>query len=548
MPKQSPAKKTTKKVADPKDVLLDRITEYAEKPLLYLGDVLGIKHVWRKPGDLDDYPGEPAIWKLQEDLLNACPRAIAERKWIYVGSGHSLGKDFICGAVGLWFLQTHMPSIVIETGPTGRQVEDIMWKETKGHWERKLINLGGKAYNQPRLEIDKDWYLVGFTTKEAKGSSEAGGAKFQGFKGKDNVCVIVTEAQAVDEMIYTQIDGVTTGKNSLVILIGNPTRAKGQFAKGLNDPKNNIVFNFSCLENPNYIEKRTVIPGLASYGWVEKMRQKWNSDGSGEDARWIGRVLGKLPPGGLNQVFTEDIFNIMRGRQGSLARFSDNRGVALDPAGEGVDPNVLMGGAGGEILEVEEKTMRSPSDNAIKAVEMCKRINGHFIVVDCDGLGQRDYAELKKLPQEYLGGIQIVAFYGSEPSAKVLEMPDGSKKKLYGNIRAEAAFTAQERAKDGKAALDSTDEELKEDLEADEYFEKKGVTWLVDKDDVRELLGRSPGRGDCYKMLQWAFAKNLRRQTFYQSEKNRLPSYGITDDNSPNPGSRRHLPDYGVTE
>jgi len=43
------------------------------------------------------------IWSLQDRLLTAVPRAIKEHKPIYVASGHSLGKDFICGALALWF-------------------------------------------------------------------------------------------------------------------------------------------------------------------------------------------------------------------------------------------------------------------------------------------------------------------------------------------------------------------------------------------------------------------------------------------------------------
>jgi len=510
--------------------MLKRVLGYQDKPVDYLAQVLGIKHVWRKKGDLDKFPGEPAIWSLQEDLLNACPRAIKERKAIYCGSGHSCGKDFIAAAIGLWFLQTRMPSIVVLTGPTSRQVEDIMWKETLGHWERKVINLGGHAMTSPRLDIDTDWYMVGFTTKESKGSKEAGGAKFQGFKGKDNICVIVTEPQAVEDVIYDQIDAITTGANVLVVFIGNPTRASGRFAKGLKDKKTNIVFNISCLENPNYLERRTVIPGLASFAWVEDKRTKWGED----DPRWIGRVEGKLPDGTTNRVFSDELLNHMTSRHGLLSTYSDVRGVALDPAGEGVDDNVFMSGSGGEVIETFMKTRMSPSDTAIKAIEMCKRINGNFVIVDVDGLGQRDYAELVKLPRDYKQGIQIVPFAGSNASDVVMVLPNGKEKKLYGNLRAEAAFAAQERAKAGRAGLDPKAEELKEDLEADMWFEKNGVIYLLDKDDIRLLLDRSPGQGDAYKMLQWATKKNFRKEPGnWDGGGNSLPTTAIMDDTPP---------------
>ena len=95
-----------------------------------------------------------------------------------------------------------------------------------------------------------------------------------------------------------------------------------------------------------------------------------------------------------------------------LLRYSDNRGVPVDPSGEGADDNVFMAGSGGEILNVFTSTLMSPSESAIKAVEMCKEINGHFIIVDCDGLGIGVYQELIKLIPSYLQGIQIIKFHG----------------------------------------------------------------------------------------------------------------------------------------
>jgi len=94
---------------------------------------------------------------------------------------NSLGKDYICSLLSLWFLQTYIPSIVIQTAPTDRQVRKVMWGDTLKHWNNKLIDLGGTPYANPYLEVEKaDWYLIGFTTKES-GASAEGGGKFQGF-------------------------------------------------------------------------------------------------------------------------------------------------------------------------------------------------------------------------------------------------------------------------------------------------------------------------------------------------------------------------------
>lgn len=497
--------------------------------MAYVNDVFGINRIWRKPGDLDDLkPGDRPIWWGQEEMLKACVRAIKERKPIYVATGHSLGKDFLFGTVGPWFLQTRIPSLVALTGPTDRQVNDIMWKETRSHWDRRKIDLGGKAYTEPRIEIEKDWYLIGFTTKETTGSKDAGGAKFQGIKGKSNVCVIVTEAQAVEDNIYDQIDAITTSENVLVIFLGNPTRAKGRFAKGISDRKNNIVLSYSCLQSPNYIEGKEVIPGLVGKAWVEDKRVKWGED----DPRWVGRVLGEVPDAAMTAIFTPSVIEHGKSRWGFIAGHSFNRGVAWDPAGEGSDPHVFYSGSNGEVMDKFQKTLMSPDEGAIKAVQMCKAIMGSWIIVDCDGVGQRDAAALKALPEDYLAGIQIIEFHGSAPSTSHVEVqtPNGYKKKaMYKNVRAEAAFIARDRITAGKGSINPKDTELIEELECDSWIPDKPMIQIIEKEDVKEMLDppRSPGSADAFKMFQYACEQNFKELVY--NKKGQLPQSYSTD-------------------
>lgn len=821
---------------------------YQKNPKLYFSDVLGINQTW----------------DMQDLLMDACPRAIQEHKQIYVASGHSIGKDYICSGLALWFLDCYIPSKVILTAPTDRQVKKIMWGECLEKWNKKLVKFQGKAFVTPYIEItEENHFLIGFTTKETGASADSTGGKFQGFhcfsedteiltqggyktidemdindkvlsvkvgkieaewkpitniykypydgylnvidnrkvsfavtdehrfptkyttktkewslkkfselkyqfvvqniiswkgkefavpnefkgmsseeyaefigfwtgdggvrqhyktkrfyevilyqkkesnleyviglfkgrkiyKGKDyyclsdrriaewliknvgrygkdriiprdildatpsiinaylrgmwmaegslredgtfgqvyntskvlmdgiqemllkigkpsslginkmvgsgitrntcyvltyvqdhkdtiikkdkvkreryqgrvwcietenetfvarrngkcfvsgnspSVCVIVSEAQAVEDSIYDQIDAITTSENCLVVFIGNPTRAKGRFAAGLRDNKRNITFNFSCLDNPNYKARRTIIPGLASYEWVEDKRIKW---GEG-DPRWVGRVLGQIPDVAINNTFPASLIMHMKGRYGFLARHGDNPGVAVDPSGEGIDENVFIAGNAGEPLNVFTKTIMSPVEVALKAIEMCKQVNGKFIIIDCDGIGIGPYQELMRLPDDYTKGIQIIKFHGSAPSALSDAGASGSDekaRKIYANMRAEAAFVARDRGYAGRAAVNEFDTELLEDLQEEEYFTNNtGKIQIEPKEDLKERLGRSPGRGDAWKMLQWAFDQNFEDKTGYRSEDSRLPRYAMTDEVDENASMPRY--------
>lgn len=466
------------------------------------------------------------IWRLQKEVIDAIPTAIKERKPIYIGTGHSLGKDFLFGCISNWFMDTNVPSKTILTGPTDRQVKHIMWVETLSRFNQKRIKYG-KAFNNPYIEIQKEnWFLMGFTTKESAGS---GGGKFQGIRSAFNQCILVTEAQSVEDNIYDQIDGVATAEKVLIMFGGNPTRMDGRFAKGLRDKKNNIVFNFSCLDSPNYKTRSIVIPGLVTYEWVEDKRRRWGE----HDPRWLSRVLGQVPSSSINKTFSVEVMDMMKARHGFLARFSFNRGVAVDSAGEGIDDNVFMAGSGGEIMEVYTTATIAPSVAAVRAVEMCKSIDGFFIIVDCDGIGIAVYQELVKLSEQYLAGIKIIKFHGSSQDVEKLDTGGKyhpEKKKIYKNKRAEASFIAKDRALRGHAAANPKDDYLIEELEADEWFENKsGEIQLVDKEDIKEKLEppRSPGRADCWKMLQWAFEQEF-KDTTYKPQQYQQQQYADT--------------------
>lgn len=478
----------------------DLIPAWRESPITYFKQVLGVQ----------------ATWELQDQLLSACPRAIKEHKHIYIGSGHSLGKDWTCGGIGLWFLHCYKPSIVILTGPTDRQVKKVMWGETMSHWRNKKIDLGGKPFTDPYLEIRKeDWYMLGFTTKETGASASGGGGKFQGFHAP-SVCVIVTEAQAVEDAIFDQIDAITTNENVLVIFLGNPTRASGRFAKGLRNKTDNICFNFSCLENPNYKQRKTVIPGLCSYEWVEDKRKKWGEN----DPRWQGRVLGQIPEASINNVFTQALIDAGL-RCNDCFGVSWNNGAAMDVAGEGVDDNVIMNGRKGLVQDILAKNVSAPSQNALDCLKACSDVSGNFIMIDCDGLGIGTWQELNKIPdidQKY----HILKFHGSTKYAKdPVKNPDN-----YENLRAKACFVAQARLKEGKASIPNIPELIEELLEIKFFENVRGLIQIEDNDDLKERLGRSPDHAMAWIMYQYATSLELERKVI--PEKSRR--YQFKDD------------------
>lgn len=439
---------------------------WRSKPETYFEDRLGVTNLWE---------GEKAI-------LQAIPYAIDKKiKKIVVHSGHSLGKDFTCGGLSPYFLETYGPCIVITTAPTDRQVQKIMWGEISNHYNRAPAPLPGTLLSQ-EIKLTPDCYAIGFTTKETGTAI----GKFQGFHSP-RVFVIASEAQAIDDAVFEQIDAILTGEIGLLIEIGNPLRNTGQFAKDIKDAKNNIVIHLNCLDNPNYIERKTVVPGLCSYEWVEDKRKRWGED----DPRWISRVLGLVPSSSIDTVFSQKIIDkILKYR---TLEAKDYRGVACDVARFGDDETAIYAGRNGEVTGQDIYSGVDTVDTASRVVIQLRQLGGNFIVVDGDGIGGGSIDTLRHME---LKDIAIHEIHSQAAS------PD----EQYANFKAYMWFKILERAKDGKCSLPDDPLLLEELLETKYFINKRGKIQIEAKEDIKERLGRSPDRADAWIMLQYGFS------------------------------------------
>jgi len=413
-------------------------------------------------------------------MFEALPKAIETRKPLVIGSGHAQGKDFFASCVSLWFLNNFYPSKVITTGPTDRQVKEIMWAEIEGRWNQATVKLPGRIMTC-KIDVEPNWFMIGFTTKETGQMT----GKFQGFHSP-NLLVIVTEAQAVSDQIYEQLDGILTSKNSLLIMIGNPLRSSGRFAKYLKDTTNNISMNLSCLDSPNYIEKEEVIPGMASYEWVEDKRKRWGED----HPLWHSRVLGQLPKVAIDSVFYPDLVDRMVTQIPNVVQ--RRIVVSVDPARFGDDECVITGGVSGRVVKKTVLPMSSAPEVCSHTLQMVKLIGANHIIIDADGLGGPIADFLRKLKPNR---VELQEVYGQGK-------PEDEEH--YANNRTEIFFYAKDQAEKGYCSIDD-DDYLKEELLEPTYeFNMRGRMQLEKKDDIKERLGRSTNRADSWVMNIWA--------------------------------------------
>lgn len=203
------------------------------------------------PSDTSPYPEEIKefyekvfgmdLAPFQIDLLNT----ILNNKYTAVTTCTSIGKTMTLSRFVLYWLHTHPNSIVITTGPSGRQVRYVMWGNVRTAAETAKIDLMGEAMVD-RYEIGPMWYGYGFK------ASKENIAGMQGFHA-DNFLVIIDEATGVPNDIVDVLRNTMVHPGARFVMLSNPVSTAGRLYEafhGEQDAWATIQLGFQ--DTPNY--------------------------------------------------------------------------------------------------------------------------------------------------------------------------------------------------------------------------------------------------------------------------------------------------------
>ena len=96
----------------------------------------------------------------QEEIL----RAVATARRVSVVGCNGSGKDWAAARAVLWWMHSRSPVKAIVTGPTTRQVDDIVWNELRFAYGQASEALGGRMFRTSRYELDERSFALGFAT------------------------------------------------------------------------------------------------------------------------------------------------------------------------------------------------------------------------------------------------------------------------------------------------------------------------------------------------------------------------------------------------
>lgn len=405
-----------------------------------------------------------------------------------VTSGHGVGKSAITAWLILWIMSTRPNAKGVVTANTGDQLKTKTWAEL-GKWKKRCITGHWFEYNNTKGNMNmyhkafpESWRVDAQTCREENSESFAGQ-----HSADSSPFYIFDEASAVPDIIWEVAEGGLTDGEPFWFVFGNPTRNKGRFRE--------------CFRKYRKRWRTYKVDSRKAKMTNKKQIQEWIDD-FGLDSDFVKvRVLGEFPMQSDKQYFGEDLWNACIAREVPQKDMLSPMIWGIDFGRQGNDPTVIRGRRGRNGKPFRAIKIRERDSMKLAAIIAGKVAEASYdpmmkpdkIFGDGGGLGGPIIDRLKAL------GIDIV---------EVNSQNTADDSDHYANKRAEMAARCKDWAIQG-GCLDD-DELLKEDLLVDEAREdKKDRLLMMDKDQIRDEIGRSPDDGDAFK-LTFAYHVPLR--------------------------------------
>ena len=405
--------------------------------------------------------GERAYGK-QEEVFRAVERS---RRVSVVGCNGS-GKDWAAARVVLWWVNAHSPAKAIVTGPTSRQVSEIVWREMRWAYDHAPEGrLKGKMFRSSRYEVDAETFALGFATDSPY--------NLQGFHSP-NLLVVVTEAHAVDEL---DMDSIRRLNPKRLLLVGNAYVSPGTFYDSHHSKKDLYErVRIRAEDTPNFKEGEDYIPGMMTPEDVADREAEWGRD----DPRFVSAVLAEFPED------QDDIVVKRSWAEEAAARSLEPDGpviVACDVARYGSSRTVVARRQGAHVRIVHRMKGQDTMEIAEFLKGYCEREGADFLVVDETGVGG---GVVDRLRQLRLRGPRLVAFVAGAAA---------SNPRYHANLGAEVWWIMRNRYESGD--LDTpNDPELIEQVST-RKFHREGERVSLES---KYRLAKSPDEADAVAM------------------------------------------------
>ncbi len=323
----------------------------------------------------------------QEQMLRA---VAASRRSSVVGCNAS-GKDWAAARCVLWWMHSREPAKAIVTGPTTRQVDDIVWNEMRFAHAKAADRLGGRMFRTSRYEMDDQSFALGFASNSP--------FNLQGFHSP-NLLVVVTEAHAVDALDVNALRRLNPGR---MLMTGNPFVTSGPFFDSHHSQDHlYATVRISAFDTPNLTGDGVAVEGLVTAQDIEDRKAELGED----SPLYVGGVLGRFPDN------LEDYVVPLWAARAAGRRDTPPDGplvVACDVARFGKDHTVVMTRQGQHARIVHRRRGNDTMATSNYLKDYCEQHPVTALVVDEPGIGSGVVDRLREIG---LGRTRLVRFNG----------------------------------------------------------------------------------------------------------------------------------------
>jgi len=452
-------------------------------------------------------------WERQRAVMNA----VVKHPLVSVKSGHRVGKSWLAGSLALWFYCTFYDARVICTAPTSTNVQGVIWRAIRQLHSRSgrclectLADSNGPIPCEHSTPVDSKpadragTGLVSEDFREVKGYTVRDVEAITGTAGL-NLLFIMDEASGVADTIYEGLEGNRAGWTEeagvmvRMLLIGNPTRTVGEFYDSHEHPRKKQVYHritISSRDTPNAIEKKSIIPGLATHYWVEQMIAKY-----GEDSSFVKvRVDGEFPIGEDGKAFSIALITEVEERWDTTEAIGVLQ-IGVDPAGESGtgDQTGIVARRGQKVVALRRFRGLNEQAHCVHLLDLIEELREHprekaIVVVDSEGkIGWDTYVYLRQIASKRDSTFEL---YKVRASDKAHREP-----MTFDRVRDELVHNLYLWLKDGGALIE--DEQLETELHSLEWDNSSGKLKITPKKILRKILGRSPDSFDALALSVW---------------------------------------------
>lgn len=463
---------------------------YQKAPVAFFRDILGV---------------EP--WTKQTEIIEA----VRDFDRVAVCSGHKVSKSHSAAGLALWWYASFADARCVMSSTTSRQVDQILWRQLRMMRARsgrcvRCVNddpsgqaipapcehsglIDGELGELARTGLKSHDFreIVGFTAREAEAVAGISGSR---------LLYILDEASGIPDVIFEAIEGNCAG-GAKVVLFGNGTRNEGEFYEAFNSKSAKYkTLRISSEETPNVVQRRVVIPGLATYEWIEAKKEEWGEDSS----LYKVRVKGLHATHEDGKIFSIHLISMAEQRWSETPE-AGRLFIGIDPAGEtGTgDESCFAGRRGLKQLFLRPQRGLNAEQHLMHLLRLIEdygvKRETPVVVIDREGsIGAELFGILRAYTDANPQSFELV---GVRASSAAVRQPG-----QYDRMRDELVRNLELWIRDGGAILE--DEKLERELHAFEYRPLvNGKYKVTPKELLKKMLGRSPDRFDATALSVW---------------------------------------------